>query len=734
MFKRILSFILTAALAMSGITACGRSESSENIEINYEESEDISNSLDNEESGVSQEESDASVSDADSESEEIDVTVNQDNGKRDLEIDENAFAEDWSTAVDAAITVKKLTGARSDFIYGVDLSSYRAEVESGVKYYDYDGNELDDQGFFNFLAKCGVNTVRIRLWNDPTDGQGHTYGGGHNDLETAKDIGLLATQAGMKVLLDFHYSDFWADPGKQSAPKAWANMDIEEKAGELCKYTCDSLVSLAEAGVDIDIIQIGNEITNGLCGETNWANKTSLLNAGVDGIKSAEETTGNDYRIAVHFTNPENGKYNFFAQNLKNFDVDYDIFASSYYPYWHGTTEDLTKELTNIADNYGKDVMVVETSYIHTYEDGDGSGNTESEGKSGDKFDYEVSPQGQADAIYAVADAVRRCGNAGLGICYWEPAWIPVNVVDWSQSDTDKVIEENKKIWEEVGSGWATSYSGEYDDDAAEYYGGSAVDNEAWFDFYGHPLASAMMYSYLQTGSIAPLTPTTASCEDVHISIGEEALMPTEVNVRFNDGSISMQPVEWDSDSLSKVDTSQKGEYSIDGNVTVKTNDMEAEVILPVTVKLIVEPENLLVNGGFEDQDMSMWQISSDVISRKEDQNNVKNGVGTLHFWSDQPIEYVVEQKLVLDAGTYTYGAYLEGGDAGDSAEFYIYISIDGEIQRVDTGVTKWQEWQNPELSGFEITEDGTEVIIGLSGKCDAKGWGAWDDLYLYKN
>ena len=639
--------------------------------------------------------------------------------------------EDRETAVDAPITVKKLTGVSEDFIYGVDVSSFLAERASGVKYYDYDGQELDDQGFFDFLAECGVNTVRIRVWNDPKDAQGHSYGGGNNDADTARQIGQLATKAGMKVLLDFHYSDFWADPGKQSAPKAWEGLDIEAKATALTEYTTVTLRDIVNAGVDVDIVQIGNEITNGLAGETNWANKCALLNAAVKGIEAVEHVTAKDYRVAVHFTNPENGKYSFYAQNLKNFHVEYDIFASSYYSYWHGTTENLTSELSKIANTYGKDVMVMETSYIYTYADGDGSGNTESEGKAGDKFNYAVSEQGQADEIYAVADAVRKCGVAGIGICYWEPAWIPVNVYDSQADNASSVLEANKEAWEKDGSGWATSYAGDYDADAAQYYGGSAVDNEAWFDFYGKPLASARIYAYLKTGAIAPLQATFADCEEVRVAIGGQLVLPEMAVVYYNDGSTTKENIVWDESSVSAIDTGVKGEYTVKGTVTVWQEKMEAPATFDIVCVVTVAPENLLCNPGFEEEDMSMWEISSDAISRKNDSNNVRSGDWTLHFWSNAEMTYTVSQKVALPAGTYTFGGYLEGGDAGNDASFSICVKADGKEYSAETMVTKWQEWKNPEITDIRLTQD-AEVVVELHGKAAAKGWGAWDDLYLY--
>ena len=159
--------------------------------------------------------------------------------------------EEADTTVDADIFVKKVKGLSDDFITGVDVSSYISEIESGVVYYDWDGNALDKQGFFNLLADSGVNWIRVRVWNNPYDANGNGYGGGDNDLDKAIEIGKLATNAGMKVLVDFHYSDFWADPAKQKAPKAWSSMSLTEKETALYNYTYDSLTAIKAAGVDV---------------------------------------------------------------------------------------------------------------------------------------------------------------------------------------------------------------------------------------------------------------------------------------------------------------------------------------------------------------------------------------------------------------------------------------------------------------------------------------------------
>lgn len=390
------------------------------------------------------------------------------------------------------------TSDNDGFIRGMDVSTVLALYESwkhadgSAHFKDLSGKELDIQGFFDLLYDSGTNYIRLRVWNDPFDSSGNGYGGGNIDIDAAVTMGRYAAKAGMKVLIDFHYSDFWADPGKQQCPKAWQGMSIDEKADALYKYTASSLKKLKDAGVNIGMVQIGNETTGRFCGETNWDNICTLFSAGAKAVREADKSI----LIAVHFTNPQKASnYKTYAKQLNSHGVDYDVFASSWYPYWHGTLANLTSVLKDVSDTYGKKVMVAETAWAHTYNDGDGYGNTVTK-SSNSSSGYEVSAQGQADLICDVAKAVKAVGKNGLGMFYWEPAWLPVQVYGGSS----KVYTENKTLWEKYGAGWATSYSAEFDpDDAGKWYGGSAWDNQALFDFDGTPLASLWTYKYMQT-------------------------------------------------------------------------------------------------------------------------------------------------------------------------------------------------------------------------------------------
>lgn len=410
---------------------------------------------------------------------------------------EQKDAGQTQTGESAGIQIEPVAGLRDDFIRGVDISSVLAEEASGVVYYNEAGQVQD---IFQTLAENGVNYVRVRVWNDPYDENGKGYGGGNCDTAAAAEIGRRAAEQQMKLLVNYHYSDFWADPSKQMCPKAWEGMGAEEKAEALYAFTAESLREILDAGTDVGMVQIGNEINNGMAGETDWSARGLLLEAGARAVREVSKERGREIRIAVHFTDiaDQTGTLAL-AQKLKEKEIDYDIFAVSYYPFWHGTMENLTDTLRKVNEAYGKDVLVVENSYPYTTGDGDGTAN--SIGASDILPEYPATAQGQAEEIRDVCAAVAAARDAGLGYFYWEPAWLPVNVWEKGAADADEILAANKEAWEEKGAGWASSYASGYDPkDAGKYYGGSSWDNQALFDYSGHPLESLKVFRYLQDG------------------------------------------------------------------------------------------------------------------------------------------------------------------------------------------------------------------------------------------
>ena len=375
------------------------------------------------------------------------------------------------------------------FIRGMDISSVLSLEQSGVRFFDESGREED---IFKILAGSGVNYIRVRVWNNPFDAQGNGYGGGNCDVKTAAEIGRRAADCGMKLLVDFHYSDFWADPQKQQAPKEWKDYSIEEKCAALREYTLHSLKEIKQSGADIGMVQVGNETTTGIAGETDFSSMAQLFSAGAQAVREFDKNV----LVALHFTNPEReGHVKYLADMLARYQVDYDVFATSYYPFWHGSLENLTEVLSYVAETYGKYTIVAETSYPCTLADTDGAPNTVAKGKNdtGDTLLWDFSPQGQAEEIRAVMNAVRDVSDKkGLGVFYWEGAWITVGDTTGLEGQAYAAqLAQNRQLWETTGSGWASRYAGEYDpDDAGRYFGGSAVDNQALFDAQGRALLS----------------------------------------------------------------------------------------------------------------------------------------------------------------------------------------------------------------------------------------------------
>lgn len=395
------------------------------------------------------------------------------------------------------ITVEPIAFHNADFIRGMDVSSVISLENSGVKFYDESGRQAD---LFRILADHGINYIRVRVWNDPYDGAGNGYGGGNNDIEKAAQIGSRAAKYGMKLLVDFHYSDFWADPLKQQSPKSWAGLYLDERLSAIKEYTASALDSIRSAGAEIGMVQIGNETNSGIAGVTDFNDIPKVFSAAAKAVRDFDQ----NILIAVHFTNPEQTstmkwRADWLAQN----NVDYDVFATSYYPYWHGSLENLTEVLRYVADTYGKYVMVAETSYAYTLEDSDGHPNTVSEwdNNSGDDLLWEFSEQGQADEVHAVMNAVNNVGEKGLGVFYWEGAWITVGDTTGLSGDAyTQRVNDNKALWEQYGCGWAASFAGAYEpDDAGQYFGGSAVDNQAFFDPSGKALRSLWVFDRVVT-------------------------------------------------------------------------------------------------------------------------------------------------------------------------------------------------------------------------------------------
>ena len=601
-----------------------------------------------------------------------------------------------------------------DFIIGADVSSVLSLEESGVIFHDFEGNESD---LFKILSDSGFNYIRVRLWNNPFDGNGNGYGEGNCDIERVVEIGKRATENNMKLLVDFHYSDFWADPGKQMVPKAWKRIDYEEKKELLYEFTKESLERLKEEKIDVGIVQLGNETNNALCGETIWSNIIGLM---IEGSKAVREVDEN-IKVAVHFANPEKNNYDNYAYKLNYYDLDYDIFASSYYPYWHGTLVNLQSQLDNISKTYDKDVMIVETSYAYTDKDSDFFANTISKESNVTK-NYPYTIQGQTNSLIDTISTINDL-DRGIGVFYWEPAWISVG---------KESFEENSELWEKYGSGWATSYARTYDEnDAGKYYGGSAVDNQALFDENGYPLESLKMFKLMKNGNEIELMVNDVETSYLECDINKPITLPAKINAIMSDNSKKEIDVVWEEIDEEELKSNGVGKYIIQG----KADNHDTELVLSLI------DYNYITNPSFEEGDKG-WQVieegKADELYVEDKQTDSLSGNKHFHFWSskENSINFNLEQEIKdLEEGTYQYSISIMGGDGGDT-NIYSYVKVNGEVlETKESKITTYNNWDTPTIKNITIN-NGDVLTLGIHVECSGEGKGAWgkiDDASLIK-
>lgn len=615
--------------------------------------------------------------------------------------------------------VKKAVSIPEEFVMGMDASCVISLEKSGVKYYDFDGNEAD---VFKVLADNGINTIRVRVWNKPYQGNDPStekwYGGGNCDINTAIAIGKRATKYNMGLMVDFHYSDFWADPSKQMVPEEWKGLDITAKSQELYKYTKESLQKLKKEKVNVTMVQIGNETNGKMCGEITWENIAKLMSAGSKAIKEVYK----DALRVLHFTNPEDAsRFDGYATQLANYGVEYEVFATSYYPYWHGTLTNLSKVLGDIAQKYDKKVMVAETSYAFTDEDSDFNGNTIGAGQMNH---YPFTVQGQANCIRDIINCISRVKN-GIGVCYWEGTWISVGGSSW---------EENSALWEKYGSGWASSYAAEYDpNDAGRYYGGCAVDNQAFFDSTGHPLESLKVFGLVRTGNKPEVKADALENAVVQCEIGNPLALPKKVNAIMTDDSRCEVDVVWNVTpaQIAQMETGGTAKYSYTGT---------AEGLTAYLTVSMSEP-NQLKNFSFEADDdktatPTNWTLTANKTSNElyvsNNANNALSGGKSYHFWSQNAntVNFDLEQEVQgLKAGTYKFTISVMGGDGG-TVNIYSYVKINGEIayKMEGFGLNGYQAWDTKVLEGIQY--NGTDTItVGIHVECSGEGNGAWGNV-----
>jgi arabinogalactan endo-1,4-beta-galactosidase len=337
----------------------------------------------------------------------------------------------WKTRVALAIAAGALpatlaaapsaSAANSLTMLGADVSTVQRALDLGAAYYDAAGTKRDP---LDILQGIGVNYVRLRIWNNPASG----YNNKAKVLAYAKTV----KSKGLKLLVDFHYSDTWADPGHQSKPGAWSSHGISQLQTDVYNYTYDVCSSLKAQGTTPDSVQIGNEINVGMLWNdgkvvnNDFTNLSLLLKSGYNATKACNGGT----QVIIHTADADSdANARWFYDGIRAKGVTWDITGLSYYCMWHGTLSNMSSVVSDVRSRYGKPVIIAETAYPFTTANADSTGNSVTSGCSG----YAQTWAGQGAEFTAVQDTARNAG--AIGVFYWEPTWYAVPGNGWDPTN-----------------------------------------------------------------------------------------------------------------------------------------------------------------------------------------------------------------------------------------------------------------------------------------------------------
>lgn len=626
-----------------------------------------------------------------------------------------------SEAVSQKIVVEKVEGISDDFMRGVDISALYDVERNGGKYYGHDGKQAD---LFEILKTSGVNWIRLRVWNNPTYEEdvkdskgkriakkGEKYGGGNNSVDVDLPLAKRAKDAGFKLLVDFHYSDSWADPGKQNMPQDWKKLSESELNAAVEKFTKESIDKFTAYGAKPDAIQIGNELNNGFMWPIGkiWAypdpkekvggmdSFIKLLHSASKGVRSANG--GNDMKIIVHLADGgKNELYRSIFDPIKKSNLDYDIIGLSFYTYWHGSADDLKANLEDLSKRYGKEMAVVETAYAFTEEDGDSQGNVFLT-YSDDSHGYVPSVQGQATAVRDIISTVASV-NGGCGVFYWEPAWLPVKGAGLSATE---------------GNTW---------------------ENQGMFDFKGRALPSLNVWG-LVGGNNAVENAWGGSASngnsfeaysladkiEITTKPGETPKLPEKVKVVFSNDSEKLVSVSWDSHDWKNE---KVGNVSISGKIASSNFNPTASVT-------ISDRQNLVEDSSFESGKFGKWKLngSGTACYFENNKGNAHNGKWTYKYWLGTGFKSILSQEIKVPNGTYELSVWAMGGGGEKNIRLFA-ANFDGTKKQITSKITNtgWNEWKQYKI---KVPVTNGKLTVGIYLDTNPDCWGNFDEIELVK-
>ena len=596
---------------------------------------------------------------------------------------------------------------RQDFMMGVDASMVRQVLNSGGKYYNAEGIEQD---VFQIMALAGVNYLRVRIWNDPQSPIG-IRGGGNLDLETAYWIAQKARMVNMKIILDLHYSDTWADPEHQEKPYAWELYNFTELKDAVKTFTHDAVMYFKNRGITPYMIQIGNEINNGMIfpeGKIVWNDPQSydrladLLKAGIEGAKQADQYI----ETIIHLA--DGGKwpiFDSFFTKMAERNVNYDIIGVSFYPFYHGTLDSLATNLQNIVTKFNKPVFVSEASYAFTHKTHAEAAHIFGANQE-EKGGYVATIQGQATSIRDIIEIVANVpGNKGLGIVYWEPAWLPVAGAGWASSGT-------KATW----------------------------SNQALFTYGGRALPSLNVFKDVRGNQDVTINVIGLKNDVIDVSLNiasqviAESKMPTEVIALTDVDSYIYAPVSWNASQQAFAE-SNVGSHIVTGTVSYGSDSWN----ITANVRSI---QNYVVNSGFEigktgsnDEPVkSPWVMESSTatnVGKVQTNKDFRTGMNNFNYYHTAAFNFDLYQVITLPNGTYDLSVYVMGESNSKITELYLYAqNYGGSKLMSNISVAGWASgYAKFEIKAINVT-NGT-IRIGVYGNFPVSTWGHIDDFEL---
>ena len=545
----------------------------------------------------------------------------------------------------------------SQFIKGMDISSYPEMLDKQYTYYDFNGKEVN---LLDFAKEQGFNYGRLRIWNEP---ERVPESGGYCNLQDTLKMAKEIMQRDMGLLLDFHYSDWWADPGNQNLPFAWKELSEDELVEAVYDYTKKVMIALDENGTYPDMVQIGNEIRCGMMWPvgaiTNWNGLARLINAG---IKAVRDTQGErDTKIVIHLD--QGGRYYYYEEwfdaALAHGVTDFDIIGLSYYPFWHGTFNDLKNTMEKLIVRYKKPLVLAEIAHAYRMSEGNLFGEAQ-ERIAG----FPANPEAQRTVLELIMSIVAHVSNdMGIGVFYWEP-FLQAKENDGSWGSCMVLVDSN------------------------------GMPTEGCKAFGIEPKNTDI-------NKIAKIyEPKAAMLSDKEQL---ESYLPQNIKVLMWDGRMENRAVNWE---LSDIPVSE--EFSIHGVLSSGEG-------VQMQIRIDSNARNLIGNGEFEEE-LRFWEIQTSHDVQQEIRQEIAEefpfeAKNYFYFSCKENLTLCMKQCIErVEQGSYVLSLeYL--GDNTTGVKVWLYAKSGEKEYMADIFPTD-SEWVRQELV-FEV-EDVSALEVGI--------------------